>query len=127
MRTLRKTGSARRFARDAAATFALFMALIALGPSSSCHNCSNRFGDFLSISAQAGELTKDVVADLPGTAASLAIVATPPPAKPKPTIFRETSPHDAWLVLAAVLSALTALNLAFARHLRRVNASPRRR
>lgn len=127
MRTLTKSGSARRLARDSAAAFALFMALIALGPASSCDRCGNRFGDFLSISAQAGELTKDVVADLPGTAAALAIVATPPPARAKPTAFRETGPNGAWLVLAAVLSALTALNLAFARHLRRVNASPRRR
>lgn len=127
MRTLTNSGSTRRIARDAVAAFALFVALIALGPASSCNSCGNRFGDFLSISAQAGELTKDVVADLPGTAAALAIVATPPPAKAKATVFRETSPQSAWLLLAAVLSALTALNLAFARHLRRVNASPRRR
>lgn len=125
MTTLVRSATFRRIARDTAAAFVLFFALFALVPACTSSNGA-RFGDFLSLSAQAGELTKDVVSDLPVTAASLALVATPPQKAGGANVFRRTNHHDAVLLLAAVFSLLAAFNLAFFRHVRRVNASPRR-
>lgn len=125
MKTLVRSATIKRLARDTGAAFVLFLALLAVAPSSST-GAAPRFGDFLSLSAQAGELTKDVVSDLPGTAASLALVATPPQKAAGTNVFRRTSHQNAVLLLAAVFSLLAAFNLAFFRHVRRVNASPRR-
>ena len=126
MTKLTRPGTALRLVRDAAAVFTLFLVLMALTAPASCRNCPARIGDFLSLSAQAGELTKDVISDLPGTAASLALVATPSQSLAKQPVFRQTDHRHALVLLAAVLSLLAAFNLAIFRHLRRVNASPRR-
>lgn len=126
MTYLVRSSTAWRIARDAAVTFVLLLAVMTLTGRPGCINCAGRFGDFLSLSAEAGERTKDVVSDLPGTAASLALVATPRQHGMPPPVFRHTNAHVATLLLAAVLSLLLAFNLAFVRHLRRVNASPRR-
>lgn len=125
MTYLMRSGALWRVVRDAAAAFTLFLVIMALTAPSHCHNCQPRLGDFLSLSAQAGELTKDVVSDLPGTAASMALVATPAQSSSKEPVFRTTDHKQAVYLLAAVLSLLAAFNLALFRHLRRVNASPR--
>jgi hypothetical protein len=122
-----KTRTAVRVVLDASAGLALFMVVLVLaGHPSKCPACASGVGDFIGLSAQAGELTRDVVADLPNTAASLTLVAVPRPAQANDTVFRRTSHENALVLMAAIFASLGALNLAFFRHLRRVNASPRR-
>ncbi|HWK38771.1 MAG TPA: hypothetical protein VNR88_07630 [Hyphomicrobium sp.] len=85
-----------------------------------------RLSDLLPVSASAGDLFKFSIDDSPLIAA--AVVATAVPV-PQPPIFGGPPPIPTDMalgMLAAIFSAIVALNLAFFRHLRREYASPRR-
>jgi len=85
-----------------------------------------RLSDLLQVSASAGDFFKFSIDDSPLIAA--AVVATAVPV-PQAHVFAgpPTIPADMALgLLAAIFSAIVALNLAFFRHLHRVHASPRR-
>jgi len=124
------TGRLRLIARTAAdaciglilfATFAL-----AVGVHEHNADATHRLGDLLSVSSSAGDLFKFSIDDSPLIAA--AVVATTVPV-PQSAVFNgpRPLPKDMALgLLAAIFSAIVALNLAFFRHLRREYASPRR-
>ena len=85
-----------------------------------------RLSDLLQVSASAGDFFKFSIDDSPFIAA--AVVATAVPV-PQSAVFAGPPPVPADMalgMLAAIFSAIVALNLAFFRHLRRVYASPRR-
>jgi len=85
-----------------------------------------RLSDLLPVSASAGDFFKFSIDDSPFIAA--AVVATAVPV-PQSAVFAGPPPVPADMalgMLAAIFSAIVALNLAFFRHLRRVYASPRR-
>lgn len=85
-----------------------------------------RLSDLLPVSASAGDFFKISIDNSPVIAA--AVVATAVPV-PQSAIFAGPPPVPTDMalgLLAAIFSAIVALNLAFFRHLRRAYASPRR-
>ena len=85
-----------------------------------------RLSDLLPVSASAGDFFKFSIDDSPFIAAAAVATAVP---VPQSAVFAGPPPVPADMalgMLAAIFSAIVALNLAFFRHLRRVYASPRR-
>ena len=127
-RVISKTRSSigRHLAVDMLAGLALFAFLVAVTSHSDCSVAqSARPSDLLAWSAQAGERTKDMVSDPANTAGPLTMVAIPRTSAAAEAAYRRNEHQSTMLMLAALFSMLVAGNLAFFRHLRRVNASPR--
>ena len=73
----------------------------------------------------AGDLLKFSLDDSPLIAAAVVATAVPVPHSATVSGLRSTTRDTAYVLLAAIFSALVAFNLAFFRHLRREYASPR--
>lgn len=86
---------------------------------------THRLGDILAVSASAGDLLKFTLDDSPLIAAAVVATAVPVPDAGAASGLHSPSKETAFLLLAAIFSALVAFNLAFFRHLRREYASPR--
>ena len=109
---------------DALIGLVLFVAFAcAVGAYESRSPATHRLGDILSVSA--GDLLKFSLDDSPLIAAAVVATAVPVPHSGPVSGLRNTPRDTAYVLLAAIFSALVAFNLAFFRHLRREYASPR--
>lgn len=119
--------TARRFAAEALAGMAMFVFLVSVSASNG-RAAAPSPGDLVALSASAGEATGALGRAPTTAAASMATVAVP--AVTQGSLSGQSAPGNraGLIVLAAVLSAMAAMNLAFFRHLRHVQArSPRSR
>jgi hypothetical protein len=123
------TGPARMVVRavaDALIGLALFLTFaFAIGAYERTSVATHHLGDILAVSSSAGDLLKFSLDDSPLIAAAVVATAVPVPHSGAPTGVPHTTKETAFVLLAAIFSALVALNLAFFRHLRREYASPR--
>jgi len=111
---------------DALIGLVLFVAFAcAVGAYESHSPATHRLGGILSVSSSAGDLLKFSIDDSPLIAAAVVATAVPVPHSSPVTGLRNTTRDTAYVLLAAIFSALVAFNLAFFRHLRREYASPR--
>lgn len=117
----------RRFAAELITGLALFVFLVSVtAPNGS--SAAPSPGDLVALSASAGEATGALVRMPTTAAASMASVAVPTVHSASMSSARWLNHRIGLIVLAAVLSAMVAFNLAFFRHLRHVQArSPRSR
>ena len=117
---------ALRTAADVCIGLILFVSFaLAISAHQRTSAATHRLGGLLSISSSAGELLKFSIDDSPLIAAAVVATAVPVPHSSPVTGLRNTTRDTAYVLLAAIFSALVAFNLAFFRHLRREYASPR--
>lgn len=109
---------------DALGAGLVFVMLTAVGASAPVKACPFS-GAFGGIERSIAPQSIKAIAE-PGPAPILEIATTSSVRDPN-AVFRRTSTTAAWSLLGVTLSLLTALNLGFFRHLRRVYASPRMR
>lgn len=115
-----------RTVADALFGLVLFLAFaFAVGAYESHSPATHRLGGILSMSSSAGDLLKFSLDDSPLIAAAIVATAVPVPHSATVSGLRSTTRDTAYVLLAAIFSALVAFNLAFFRHLRREYASPR--
>jgi hypothetical protein len=115
-----------RAAADALIGLALFVAFAyAIGAHERTSLARHHLGDILTVSSSAGDLLKFSLDDSPLIAAAVVATAVPVPHSGAHPALPHTTRETALMLLAAIFSALVALNLAFFRHLRREYASPR--
>ena len=118
-----------RTAADALIGLILFVTFAtAIGAYERASVARHRLGDFLAVSASAGDLLDFSLGDSPLLAAAVLATAVPVQHRSVENHIRQLhrSPrHAAYPLLAGIFSALVAFNLAFFRHLRREYASPR--
>ena len=115
-----------RATADVLIGLALFLAFAyAIGAHERTSLAKHHLVDILTVSSSAGDLFKFSLDDSPLIAAAVVATAVPVPRSGAPTALPHTTRQTALMLLAAIFSALVALNLAFFRHLRREYASPR--
>jgi hypothetical protein len=115
-----------RATADVLIGLALFVAFAyAIGAHERTSLAKHNLGDILTVSSSAGDLLKFSLDDSPLIAAAVVATAVPVPHSGAVTALPHTTRETALMLLAAIFSALVALNLAFFRHLRREYASPR--
>lgn len=126
MATIKPLKIVLRTLADALIGLVLFVAFaFAIGCYESHSPATHRLGGILSMSSSAGDLLKFSLDDSPLIAAAVVATAVPVPHAAAGTGLRNTTRDTAYVLLAAIFSALVAFNLAFFRHLRREYASPR--
>lgn len=115
-----------RTAGDASIGLVLFLAFVlALSAVERNSVATQRLSGLLSASSSAGDLLKFSLDDNPLIAAAVVATAVPMPRATAFSAPKQITRNVAVGLLAAVFSAMAALNLAFIRHLRREYASPR--
>ncbi len=115
-----------RTTADATVGLVLFLTFaVALGAIERNSVATQRLSGLLSVSSSAGDLLKFSLDDNPLIAAAVVATAVPVPQAASFSAPRQITRNVAVGLLAAVFSAMAALNLAFIRHLRREYASPR--
>ena len=115
-----------RAAADVLIGLALFLAFAyAIGIHERTSLANHHLGDILTVSSSAGDLLKFSLDDSPLIAAAVVATVVPVPHSGAEPALPHTTRQTAFMLLAAIFSALVALNLAFFRHLRREYASPR--
>lgn len=115
-----------RTVADALIGLVLFVTFaFAIGTYERTSVATQRLGDILAVSSNAGDLLKFSLQDSPLIAAAVVATAVPVPHSGAMSGLPRTTGHMAFLLLAGIFSALVAFNLAFFRHLRREYASPR--
>jgi hypothetical protein len=115
-----------RATADVLIGLALFAAFAyAIGVNERTSLAKHHLGDILTVSSSAGDLFKFSLDDSPLIAAAVVATAVPVPRSGAEPATPHTPRETAFMLLAAIFSALVALNLAFFRHLRREYASPR--
>jgi hypothetical protein len=115
-----------RATADVLIGLALFLAFAyAIGANERTSLAKHHLGDILTVSSSAGDLFKFSLDDSPLIAAAVVATAVPVPRSGAEPAMPHTTRQTALMLLAAIFSALVALNLAFFRHLRREYASPR--
>ena len=115
-----------RATADVLIGLALFVAFAyAIGAHERTSLAKHHLVDILTVSSSAGDFLKFSLDDSPLIAAAVVATAVPVPSSGAPMALPHTTRQTALMLLAAIFSALVALNLAFFRHLRREYASPR--
>jgi hypothetical protein len=115
-----------RASADVLIGLALFVAFAyMIGANERTSLAKHHLADILTVSSSAGDLFKFSLDDSPLIAAAVVATAVPVPGSGAELAMPHTTRETAFMLLAAIFSALVALNLAFFRHLRREYASPR--
>lgn len=121
----RRRRALARPALDAAAAFALFVALSVTFASAPTSANPHYYPGSATQFTQPGTPPAVTAAIADEVVRPIVEIATTSSANAPDAVYRRTSSAAAWLLLSFAFSVLAAVNLAFVRHMRRAYASPR--